>query len=104
MDDSPASATPNPPASGRKDTVTWVLTAVTATVLVVGVLVVRSTRSDQPRVADDTGVAGTQLIEEVPQEPPRESFIVGLPEPEEPSRPPPPASPSTAELPGTDRR
>lgn len=103
MDDSPASTTTNPPPAGRQDTVTWVLTAVTATVLVVGVLVVRSTRSDQPRAADDTVATGTQLIEEPPKEPPRENFIVGLPEPEAPSTPPP-ASPSTAELPGNDRR
>lgn len=95
MDAPQASTTPQ--TAGRHDAVAWVLTSVTAAVLLIGVLVVRSTRSDHSQAIDPSRADDAPLIV-VDSTPARPRVIVALPEPEAPAAPAPPP-PSTADRP-----
>lgn len=96
MEDRPAHAPTNARKTRRRDAVTWVLTAVTATVLVVGLLVVRSTRSERPpRMTETTATP-------VPQVEKSETPVFLFGEPESIATQPKP--PETAGRPAADRR
>lgn len=76
----PPPSNPDTPAP-RRDAVTWVLTGVTTAVLLVGVLVIRSTRPQAPPRSTESNASLTAATTPREAEPAaRQRVIVALPE------------------------
>ena len=94
MTSAPIEAAETPRNNPRRDAVSWALSAATLSVLAVGLLVIRSTRSEPPTLPPRPSVDREESVSAT-EPPPTEQPIVALPTVRDAL---PDASPSTAQL------